>query len=76
MAFSLMDHENVPFHEIVSAEETGAVLAKYGVNRDQMPVLMADDPIAQELQAKRGDLIRIYRKSPTAGISVYYRVVL
>lgn len=76
MAFSLMDNENVPFHEIVPVTEANDILAKLGVQRDQMPILLADDPVCQELQARRGDLIRIYRKSPTAGISIYYRVVL
>ncbi|MFH0954851.1 MAG: DNA-directed RNA polymerase subunit H [Candidatus Micrarchaeota archaeon] len=70
-----MDNELVPFHEIVPEEEAAQVLAKLGVSKDQLPVILPDDPVAQELQAKSGDLLRIYRKSPTAGQTIYYRVV-
>ena len=75
LAFSLMDNDLVPFHEIVSEEETSQILQKLGVTKEQMPVLLIEDPVVLELQAKSGDLIRIYRKSPTAGQTIYFRVV-
>jgi DNA-directed RNA polymerase subunit H len=40
-----------------------------------MPVILAKDPAISHLNAKPGDLIRIRRKSPTGGESIFYRVV-
>lgn len=70
-----MDNELVSFHEVVSEDETAQILQKLGVTKEQMPVILVDDPIVLELQAKSGDLLRIYRKSHTAGQTIYFRVV-
>lgn len=73
---NLMENRLVPWHEIVSEEEKSAVLKKFGLLAEQMPQILRDDPIVEELGAKPKDLLRIYRKSPTAGESVYYRIVV
>lgn len=65
----------VPWHEIVPAEEREQIFKKYGLTADRLPQLVRDDAIVQEIGAQPGDLIRIFRKSPTAGETVYYRVV-
>ena len=71
-----MENKMVPWHEVVSAEEKELVLKKYGLAADRMPQILRDDPIILEIGAKPGDLIRIYRRSVTAGESVYYRIVI
>jgi len=48
---------------------------KYGVDRSKLPkILKSDSALPQG--AKIGDVIRITRKSATAGVSIYYRVVI
>ncbi len=69
-------HVLVPKHEILSEEERKALLEKYGIRPDQLPYILASDPAAKEIGAKPGDIIKITRKSPTAGVAIYYRYVV
>jgi DNA-directed RNA polymerase subunit H len=48
---------------------------RYGIERSKLPKIRKIDP-ALPNGAKVGDVIRITRKSKTAGISLYYRVVI
>ncbi|MBU0635971.1 DNA-directed RNA polymerase subunit H [Candidatus Micrarchaeota archaeon] len=75
MTQELLQNKLVPWHEIVLAPEKDQILKKYGLSQDRLPQLLRDDPIVQALEANRGDLIRIIRNSPTAGMSTYYRIV-
>ena len=72
----LSEHRLVPKHDILPKEKVDEVLAKYGIQLLKLPTILKDDPLAKELKAERGDLIRIVRKSPTAGESIYFRVVI
>ncbi|MEM4034182.1 MAG: DNA-directed RNA polymerase subunit H, partial [Sulfolobales archaeon] len=47
-----------------------------GIRPEQLPWIRASDPVARELGAKPGDIIRIIRKSQTAGESIAYRFVI
>ncbi|MBI4210544.1 MAG: DNA-directed RNA polymerase subunit H [Candidatus Diapherotrites archaeon] len=69
-------HFLVPKHEIVPDERAKEVFAKFGSTNDQFPQILSDDPAIVEIGAKRGDLIKVTRNSPTAGKSVFYRVVM
>jgi DNA-directed RNA polymerase subunit H len=73
---NLSEHRLVPPHEILPKEKVDEVLAKYGIELLKLPTILKDDPIAKELKAERGDLIRVVRKSPTAGEAIYFRVVI
>ena len=75
LAFKITDHFLVPKHEIVPKEKAADLLKQFGLNVDKLPQILLEDPIIQEIGAKRGDLIKLTRKSHTAGESVYFRVV-
>ncbi len=72
----LFDHVLVPVHEIVPEDEVQQILAKWNITKENLPKILKTDPAVQEIGAKPGDVIRIYRESPTAGKTVYYRVVV
>ncbi|MCD6447757.1 MAG: DNA-directed RNA polymerase subunit H [Thermoplasmata archaeon] len=71
----ILKHKLVPHHEILKEEEVEKLLKTYGIKKEQLPKILIDDPVAKAINAKEGDVIKIVRKSPTAGVSVAYRVV-
>lgn len=70
------DHRLVPKHEILGEEEKKAIIAKFNSNEDQFPFLFSTDPVAREIGAKPGDMVKITRVSDTAGEATYYRYVV
>jgi DNA-directed RNA polymerase subunit H len=74
--FSPTTHQMVPKHEILTAEERKEVLEMFGVEKEQLPKMLDSDAVCKEIGAKKGDILRILRKSETGGESVYYRVVI
>jgi DNA-directed RNA polymerase subunit H len=72
----ILSHELVPKHELLSVEEAAKVLREYNVKPYQLPHISVNDPVARLLNATPGNIIRITRKSPTAGESVVYRIVV
>ncbi len=66
----------VPRHEILTSQEKKEVLERFNVDKEQLPKVLDSDPVVKETGAKIGDVMRIIRKSQTAGESVYYRVVV
>ena len=70
------DHKLVPKHEILPGEEKKQILAKFNATEEQFPFLFSTDPVAREIHAKPGDMVKITRVSDTAGESTYYRYVV
>lgn len=69
-------HFLVPKHEVLSEEEVKLLLEKYNTTKDKLPKIYQADKGLKDLKVKVGDVIKITRKSPTAGSAVYYRVVV
>lgn len=75
-AFDLFEHKIVPKHEVLSEEEKAELLTKYKVRPYQLPQISSVDPTVKAIGAKPGDVLRIIRKSPTAGEHMAYRYVV
>jgi DNA-directed RNA polymerase subunit H len=73
---NILEHELVPRHEVVPPQEALELLRKLGIEPWQLPWMSADDPVVKAIGAKPGDIIRIIRKSPTAGEFIAYRYVV
>lgn len=72
----MAEHHSVPKHAIVPEDKVQEVLARFGAqSTDCFPKILKDDPAVAEIGAKRGDMVRIARHSPTAGKTIYFRVV-
>ena len=72
----ILEHELVPNHEILEKEQAQAILKLYGITADQLPKIKETDAAAKAIGAKRGNILKITRKSQTAGESIYYRTVV
>ncbi len=51
-------------------------MKEFHIRPHQLPYVITSDPAALALGAKMGDILRITRKSPTAGEVVVYRYVV
>ena len=70
------DHVYVPKHEIMDKKDAEEVLKKFNGKPTELPLIFVNDPAILGLGVKPGDMIKITRKSPTAGESLYYRYVV
>lgn len=75
-SFDLFEHELVPTHVIATDDEVQLVLNHYGIEKGQLPRIFRDDPAVKVLGARPGQIVRVERISPTAGITYYYRLVV
>jgi DNA-directed RNA polymerase subunit H len=74
--FDIFEHALVPRHEILSEKEKQQLLTQYKVKPYQMPQVTSTDPAVKAIGAKAGDILRIIRKSSTAGEHIAYRYVV
>jgi len=70
------DHVLVPKHEIMDIKDAEEVLKTYNSRTTDLPLIFVNDPAIVGLGVKPGDMIKIIRKSATAGESFYYRYVV
>lgn len=74
--FNILNHELVPEHTILNKEEEKEVLEKFKIRPENLPKILVSDPVVKAIGAKEGDVLKIIRKSKTAGTSLYYRIVV
>jgi len=66
----------VPEHRILDDDEVEEVLSRYGIEKERLSKIQVTDPVVKEISANAGDIIEIRRKSETAGMSIFYRLVI
>lgn len=74
--FDVLTHESVPEHAILKDEEIKELMQKLNIIPIQLPKILKTDPAVKAVGAKEDDIIKIVRKSPTAGVTTYYRLVV
>jgi len=75
-SFNIFKHKLVPKHEILPPEQAKDLLEKYRIEPYQLPQIRAADIVVIAIGAKPGEIVKITRKSPTAGKHVAYRLVV
>ncbi|MGM5483971.1 MAG: DNA-directed RNA polymerase subunit H [Nanobdellota archaeon] len=71
-----LDHDFIPKHEKIEQKEKEEFLKKYNTSLQSMPKIAKKDPAIAHLDVKVGDIIKITRKSETAGETVFFRGVV
>ena len=74
--FNIFKHELVPKHEKLPLETAEALLKEHHIKPYHLPRIKASDPAIIAIGANEGDIIKITRKSPTAGRYIAYRHVV
>jgi DNA-directed RNA polymerase subunit H (RpoH/RPB5) len=75
LQYNIMNHQLVPQHIVLSAEEAQEVKKKYNIIDDsQIPDISRFSPVSQVIGLRPGELCRIYRPSKTAIKAEFYRI--
>ena len=76
MLINITEHELVPQHILLNTEEKEELFSRYKLKENQLMKMLATDPVARYYGYKRGQVIKIIRKSDTAGRYVTHRLVV
>jgi len=72
----ILKHELVPDHVVLSKSDVKKIIKKLDIHPEQLPKIKSNDPVVKAIEAKPGDILKITRKSQTAGKFISYRLVL
>jgi len=75
LQFNVLKHEKQPQAFVLTEEQTQKFMKENNVKKlAELPEISRFDPLAMAICLRPGQIVRLHRKSPTALISIYYRV--
>jgi DNA-directed RNA polymerase subunit H (RpoH/RPB5)/DNA-directed RNA polymerase subunit F len=77
LQFNILKHELVPPATVLKEQEKEALFKKYNLTHlKNLPEISRFDPQAMAIGIRPGQIVKLERKSPTAMVSLYYRVCI
>jgi len=73
---SITTHVLIPEHQKLSDADKKELFDKYKITLKELPKILLTDPAIQSINVKPGDVVKILRKSQTAGETIFYRGVV
>lgn len=74
LLINVTQHVLVPKHEVMKDSEVAEVIERFNIKtKSNLPFIQSIDPVARYLALKPGQVVKITRKSPSAGETVLYR---
>ena len=74
LLFNILEHRQVPHHEMISDEDAQRVLTEYNIiNPKQLPEISRYDPVAVAIGLRPMSICKIIRSSKTSVSATYYR---
>lgn len=74
--FDVQSHVLVPKHVKLSEKDKESILQKHNITVKQLPTISRKDPAIKDMEMNPGEVVEIIRKSPTVGVTKFYRVVI
>jgi|TARA_B100001971_G_scaffold213405_1_gene246673 DNA-directed RNA polymerase subunit H len=74
--FNIINHGFVPKHSILNEKEITELLKQFNISVRQLPRIFTNDPVVKSLNAEKGNVLKIVRKSQSAKEAIFYRVVV
>ena len=76
LMIDLVNHISVPKHELLSKEDSKALLDSYNVKKREMPKMYISDPVSRYYNAQVGQIFTITRPSEVSCLAPYHRLVI
>ncbi len=73
---SVLEHIIIPEHIKLSDKEVEEVIERFNISPHSLPLIDISDPAIQHLDPKVGEIIKIKRRSNTAGETFFFRRVI
>lgn len=74
LLINVTKHTLVPLHEVMMDEEVDEIIDRFNIkSKSSLPFIQSIDPVARYLALRPGQVVRITRKSPSAGQHISYR---
>ena len=74
LGVNITKHKLMPLHYVLTDKERYAWLGESKISENQLPRILMSDPMARYYGMRRGDIVRIMRKSDTGGLYMMYRI--
>lgn len=76
LCFDITEHVHVPLHKKLSDDETKLFLEQNNINKNKLPIIKRNDPVAKFYGVKKNDVVKITRNSINAPDYINYRLCL